>query len=109
MLTFMLGATRTGAREASTTAVTGQSAIPAAMRASRLAVAGATMTRSARSATWMWPISDSCVRSKRSVMTGCPESAWKVSGPTNSRARDVMTTRTRASALLSRRTSSTAL
>ena len=109
MFTFMLGASRTGATVASTTALTGQSAMPAAMRAIRLAVAGATTTRSAPSATWMWPISDSWVRSNRSVATGLPERVWKVSGPTNSLARAVITTRTLAPALVSRRTSSTAL
>ncbi len=109
MFTFMLGASSTGALVASATAETGQSAMPAAMRAIRFAVAGAITTMSAASATWMCPISDSWVRSNRSVMTGRPESAWKVMGPTNSRARGVITTRTVASALVNKRTSSTAL
>jgi hypothetical protein len=57
MLTFIDGARSSGARVASATEVSASSAIPAASRAIRLAVAGATIIRSARSAILMWPIS----------------------------------------------------
>jgi len=50
MFTFMAGATRTGARVASSTVVTRSSAIPAAILARVLAVAGATTTASPQSA-----------------------------------------------------------
>ena len=60
MLTFIAGASSTGARLASTTAASRSSAIPAAKRAMASAVAGATMIRSASSARRMWPISDFC-------------------------------------------------
>ena len=53
MFTFMAGATSTGARVASSTAVTRSSASPCAMRASVCAVAGATTTSSAQSASAM--------------------------------------------------------
>ena len=53
MLTFIDGAISTGARVASTTALTASSAIPFARREIAFAVAGATMTRSAASAIWM--------------------------------------------------------
>ncbi len=83
--------------------------MPAASRAMVLAVAGAMITSSARSATWMCPISDSWVRSKRSKNTGRPVSAWNVSSPMKWRALAVMTTCTWAPAFTSKRTSSAAL
>ena len=73
------------------------------------AVAGAIATASASSASRMCPISDSWVRSKVSVATGCPASVWNVSGVTNRCAAAVITTRTRAPAPTSSRTSSHAL
>jgi hypothetical protein len=109
MLTFIVGASSTGALVASATAVTASSASPAARRASVLAVVGAMIIRSAASATWMCPIVASSVRLNRSVNTGRPLRAWNVSAPTNSVARAVMQTCTVAPALMSRRTSSAAL
>ena len=70
MLTFIDGATSTGARVASVIAVTASSAMPCASRAITFAVAGATITISARSASVMWPIVASSVRLNRSVNTG---------------------------------------
>ena len=83
--------------------------MPVASLAIRLAVAGAMAMASASSASRMWPISDSWVRSKVSVATGCPASVWKVSGATKRCAAAVMTTRTRAPAAASSRTTSHAL
>ena len=109
MLTFMDGASSTGARVASVTAATGSSAWPAASRAIAFAVAGAMMTRSAESASWMWPIVASSVRLHRSVNTGRRVSAWNVIGPMNFCAPAVIATSTFAPALSRSRTSSAAL
>jgi hypothetical protein len=109
MFTFIDGASSSGARVASATAVTASSAMPAASRAIRLAVAGATIIRSARSATRIWPMSCSCPGSTSSVITARPLSAWNVNAPTNFWARRVITTVTSAPALVNRRTSSQAL
>jgi len=92
------------------------------MRAIRSAVAGATTTRSAISATstcsTLPPMRarDSSGSSKRGfwsphsvVTTGLPESAWNVNGVTNSQAADVITTMTVAPRSRRRRTSSHAL
>jgi hypothetical protein len=109
MCTFIAGATTTGARVASSTVVSRSSAMPCAILASTFAVAGATSTTSAVSASRMCPISDSSVRSNVSVPTRFPDSVWSVSGVTNSRAALVITTRTVAPACRSWRTTSHAL
>ena len=109
MFTFMAGASKTGARVASTTAASRSSAMPAAMRAMKSAVAGATTSRSASSASRMCPISASCAASKRSSATGAPDSVCSVSGAMNLVAASVITTRTVAPALTNRRQSSAAL
>ena len=70
MFTFIAGATRTGARVASSTAETRSSASPQLSFASVLAVAGARITSSAQSASEMWSISPSSEASNRSVRTG---------------------------------------
>jgi len=109
MLTFMAGASSTGARVASTTAVSRSLAIPAASRAMASAVAGATIRRSASSASRMCPISASLAESNRSCETAAPDSVCKVSGVMKRVADSVITTRTVAPALTSRRQSSAAL
>ena len=67
MRTFIAGATSTGLSVASSSVEARSSAIPAAMFARMLAVAGATTTRSALRESWMWPISFSSVSENRSV------------------------------------------
>ena len=109
MCTFIAGASTTRARVASMTVVSRSSAIPVASLASTLAVAGAMSRHSAASASRMCPISDSCVRLKVSVATGCPDSVWRVRGVTNCCAPAVMMTGTRAPAPTRRRTTSHAL
>ena len=116
------GAITSGAAVASTNDVSASGASPCTSRAIRSAVAGASTTASATSATSTcstWPRilpTDSIGSSKRgfwsphsSVTTGLPESAWNVSGVTNSHAALVITTRTVAPRSRSRRTSSQAL
>ena len=98
MLTFIAGATTSGARVASSTVVRRSSAIPCAIFAITFAVAGAITTASAVSASRMWPISDSSVRSKVSSATRFPDSVWSVISVTNSRALRVITTWTAAPA-----------
>ena len=61
MRTFIAGAASTGLSVASSAVLARSSAMPAAMRASRSAVAGATTTRSASRDNRMWPISLSSV------------------------------------------------
>ena len=109
MFTFMAGASKTGARVASTTAASRSSAIPAAIRAMKSAVAGATTSRSASSASLMWPISASDAGSNRSSATGAPDRVCSVSGAMNRVAASVITTRTVAPALTNSRQSSAAL
>jgi len=109
MLTFIEGASSTGARVASASAVTASSAMPAAMRAQRSAVAGAITTISAASASWMWPIFSSSVSENRSVNTGRRVSAWNVIAVMKCWARGVIATSTMAPALSSSRTNSAAL
>ena len=69
------------------------------MRARRLAVAGATTTRSAARDSSIWPISDSSVRLKRSSRTGWPLSVAADRGVTKCFAAAVMTTRTLVAAI----------
>ena len=66
---FMAGATSTGLSVASSTVVARSLAWPPAILASRSAVAGATIRRSASRDRRMWPISCSSLRSNRSVNT----------------------------------------
>ncbi len=109
MLTFIAGASSTGARDASTTAARRSLAMPAARRAIASAVAGATTIRSASSARRMCPICDSSVRSKSSRPTGWPDNVCMVRGVMNCVAASVRITRTSAPALMKRRQSSAAL
>ncbi len=109
MFTFIAGASSSGAFEARTTAVSRSLAIPAARRAMASAVAGATINRSASSASLMCPISASLPRSNSSRATGAPDSVCMVSGVMNWVAASVITTRTVAPALTSSRQSSAAL
>ena len=73
MLTFIAGTSSTGALVAMIVVVSRSSAMPLATLPMKLAVAGATMQRSARSAREMWPISCSVIRLKSSVWTGLPD------------------------------------
>src|SRR4051812_38399374 len=86
------GAKTTGQDAVSRVAVSRSSARPAAARASRSAVAGATTTRSA-----FWPMrtcATSGTSDHTSVVTGLPDSASNVAAPTKWRAPGVGTTRT---------------
>ncbi|HSS13198.1 MAG TPA: hypothetical protein VLL04_04865 [Rhizomicrobium sp.] len=65
--TFIAGAIRTGLSVASNAVEARSLAKPFAILAIRSAVAGATTTRSALRDSWMWPISASSVRLKRSL------------------------------------------
>ncbi len=101
------GAKTTGQRAVSRVFVSRSSARPWAAFASRSAVAGATITRSA-----CWPIrtcGTSCTPDQTSVETGWPERASQVGAPTNRRAEAVGTTRTSWPDSVSRRSSSQAL
>src|ERR1700722_6595269 len=97
----------TGQRAVSSVAVSRSFDMPAAARASRSAVAGATMTRSA-----VWP-SFTCGTSatpvQTSVVTGSPDSASHVGAPTKRSASCVGITRTLWPLSLKRRSSSHAL
>ena len=88
----MAGAYSTGHRAVSKVAVSRSPAIPAAARASRSAVAGATRTRSAACPIRTCGTSDTPVHT--SVVTGWPDSAAQVASPTNRSASGVGTTRT---------------
>ena len=103
----MAGAITTGHRAVSSVFVRRSSARPCAALASRLAVAGATTTRSA-----CWP-SRTCGTSwtswKTSVRTGRPDSASHVGAPTNFSAASVGTTVTWWPDSVNRRTSEAAL
>ena len=107
--TFIAGATSTGLSVASSTVAARSSASPAAMRASRSALAGATTSRSAARESWIWPISLSSVSEKRSVYTLDSLSAWTDSGVTNWAAARLSTQVTPQPAPRSRRISSSAL
>ena len=65
--TFIAGATSTGLSVASNTVDARSFAMPAAIRASRSALAGTTTSRSALRESWIWPISFSSVSENRSV------------------------------------------
>jgi len=72
MFTFMAGQMRTGALVAMTVVVSRSSAIPPAILPITLAVAGASRTRSALSASDTCPISHSPVSWKVSTATALP-------------------------------------
>ena len=93
MWTFIAGATTTGQGQASSVVLTASSAMPCAILAMTLAVAGATRARSAHSARSMCGMG-LVSSSKRSRVTWWPESASKVRGPTSSQALLVIATRT---------------
>ena len=115
MLTFIAGATTTGAVDARYNVVKKSSAMPRANLAMISAVAGATRSRSVRCATAMCSMALSRFASppeeslNKSVMTFCPLSAANVRGVTNSRAPRVITTCTLNPSCCKRRTSSAAL
>ena len=109
MFTFIAGASRIGARVASTTAVSRSSAIPAARRAMASAVAGAMISRSASSARRMCPISASCAAIEKVQRHGRPGQRLQRQRRDERVAASVITTRTVAPALTSRRQSSAAL
>ena len=105
----MAGATTTGADVARHVAVTTSPDRPPAIAPSQCAVAGATTTTSAVSATTMWPIRPSGSRASTSVSTGWRDRAANDSGPTNCAADGVSMTDTSAPSARRRRSSSTAL
>ena len=70
MFTFLAGATTSGARVARQSVVSRSFARPCASRASTWAVAGATSTTSAQSASSMCEICDSSAGENRSERTG---------------------------------------
>ena len=92
MPVFIAGATAIGARVARRVAVSRLSAMPKRIFASVFAVAGATTTRSAHSASEMCSGFHCAGAANWSISTGLRESVWKVSGRTNSPAAGVMTT-----------------
>ena len=109
MRTFIAGTISTGLSVASSNVVASSSAMPAAARAIRLAVAGHTTTRSAARESWIWPIAASSSRSHRLVRTFSPASADSESGVTKRAPFSVSTGSTRAPARPSSRTSSSVL
>ena len=103
----MAGAMTTGHRAVRSTLVNRSLATPCVARARKSAVAGATMTRSAR-----WPIATWGTLSASdhtSTAIGLPERAAHVGSPTKRRAAAVGTTVTSCPASRSKRRSSTAL
>jgi len=90
------GARITGERAASRSVLRKSSAIPCAAFASRFAVAGATRSAWARSASATCSTASGLCGSNRSVSTGRPESVRNVSGPTNAAACSVRHTVTAA-------------
>ena len=99
MPVFMAGARRIGALVARTVVDSMSSAIPQAILAMMLAVAGAMTNRSAAFASAMCSTSQVSGRANVSVTTGWLERVSKVSGATNSVAFLVMMTWTAAPAL----------
>ena len=98
---FIAGAHNTGPVRARSSEVRTSSASPIAARASRLAVAGARMTRSGDLASEMWASARSGAHNEAS--TGRPVNASNTTGRTNSVAAAVSTTSTAACASVSRR------
>src|SRR5215468_3160655 len=101
------GAYSTGQRAVSSVAVSKSWAMPAAARAIRSAVAGATSTRSAVWPSRTWGTSATSLHT--SAATGSPDSAAQVGSPTKRSASGVGMTLTRWPASLSSRSSSQAL
>ena len=106
---FIAGARRTGASVAITTVESMSSAMPPRIFPRIFAVAGAITRRLARCAREMCPISDSAMRSNRSVQTGFFERVCRVRGVMNRAPEAVRITRTPAPSLRSVRTISHAL
>ena len=96
---FMAGLTSLGQRAASTTVVSISSAMPCAIFAITLAVAGAIRIRSAALAVSIWVTSNLKSRSKVSTMHFCPVRVSKVMGVIKLVAFLVMITRTSAPVL----------
>ena len=96
MPVFMAGDTSFGHRAASTVVVSISSAMPWAILAMTLAVAGATRMTSAFLASSMWVTSNLKSRSKVSTMHLCPVRVSKVRGVMNWVALRVMMTSTSA-------------
>ena len=94
MLTFIAGATSSGACVARPIVLTRSSASPWASLANRCAVAGATTSSSAQSAREMWSISPSSLRSKSCERAGAPVNVCNTSGVTKRSASGVSTQRT---------------
>ncbi len=69
-----------------TTSTAGRRAKPAASVAQEMRGGRSDDTTSAQRASSMWPIAASAAGSQRSSRTRRPDTAWNVSGPTNSRA-----------------------
>ncbi|GAV37112.1 hypothetical protein ROTAS13_04805 [Roseomonas sp. TAS13] len=110
MAQFIAGATSTGAVVASSAAPARSSAIPAAMRASRSAEAGATTTMSCPRARAIWPRpSASSSSDQRSCARGRLVMACSACGVTKRAPPSVSSPVTEAPALPSRRASSSAL
>ena len=109
MCPSIAGQTITGAAVASTVVVSGSSASPSAILAMVFAVAGATTTTSARSATATCSIESSDEGSKRSVSTGRWVMLRNASGVANLVALSVISTSTSAPAWTSLLARSTAL
>ena len=103
---FIAGARITGADVARQTVLSRSEARPAARRAIKSALAGATTMVSAQRPSSMWPIPDSASGSSRVSRTGRPLSACRVSGAIKAFAAWVIITCTWAPCLHSRRTSS---
>ena len=106
MRTFIAGTASTGLSVASSSVVARSSAIPFAIFARILAVAGATTTSSACRDNWICPISRSAFRSNRSSNTWSSVNTPRLSGVTNCLALSVSTARTAIPRLRNPRTSS---
>ena len=105
----MAGATRIGARVANAVHVSRSSAMPWAILAITLAVAGAMIIKSATSESEICSMEKGLVRSNILVDTGSPVIARKLAGPTSFVALFVMTVCTETPACVSLLARSTAL
>ena len=92
MLVFIAGTHNTGACVANSTVVTRSLAKPFAARAMRFAVAGATSTKSAQSASSIWPTRPSSAASNKVERTGRPLTVAKLSSVTKAEAASVVMT-----------------
>ncbi len=107
--TFIAGATTTGLSVASSRVVARSSAIPAAIFASRSAVAGQTSTKSAERESWIWPISTSSLSSQSERWTGLSASVPRLIAVTKCSPPLVRTGTTSCPVFFSSRTSSSDL